>query len=43
MLIMALAAWFYSIAVTLFRVRVILLERERGAAWVGELQEVKSR
>jgi len=43
MLIMALAAWFYAIAATLFRVRVIMLERERGAAWVGELQEVKSR
>ena len=42
MLIMALAAWFYSIAVTLFRVRVIMLERERGAAWVGELEEVRS-
>jgi heme exporter protein C len=43
MLIMALAAWFYSIAVTLYRVRVIMLERERGTAWVGELQEVQSR
>ncbi len=43
MLIMALAAWFYAIAVALYRVRVIMLERERGSAWVGELQEVKSR
>jgi len=43
MLIMALAAWFYSIAVTLYRVRVIMIERERGSAWVGELQEVQSR
>ena len=37
MLIMAFAAWFYAIAVTLTRVRAIILERERRAAWVGEL------
>ena len=37
MLVMALAAWFYAIAVTLTRVRAIILERERRAAWVGEL------
>ncbi|HEX8011447.1 MAG TPA: heme ABC transporter permease CcmC [Casimicrobiaceae bacterium] len=37
MLIMAFAAWFYAIAVTLIRVRAIILERERRAAWVGEL------
>jgi heme exporter protein C len=43
MLIMALAAWFYAIAICLFRVRVIMLERERGAAWVGELQEIKAQ
>jgi heme exporter protein C len=43
MLIMALAAWFYAIAVTLYRVRAIMIERERGAAWVSELQEVQSR
>ena len=42
MLIMAFAAWFYSIAVTLYRVRTIMIERERGSAWVGQLQEVKS-
>ena len=34
MLVMALAAWFYTIAVSLWRVRAIILERERGAAWV---------
>jgi heme exporter protein C len=39
MLIMALAAWFYSIAVALVRVRCIILERERGAAWTGLLPE----
>jgi heme exporter protein C len=39
MLVMALAAWFYSIAVVLVRVRCIILERERGAAWTGLLPE----
>jgi len=39
MLVMALAVWFYSIAVTLVRVRCIILERERGAAWTGQLME----
>jgi heme exporter protein C len=37
MLIMSFAAWFYSIAVALTRVRAIILEREKHAAWVGEL------
>jgi heme exporter protein C len=37
MLIMTFAAWFYAIAVALTRVRAIILERERHAAWVGEL------
>jgi heme exporter protein C len=31
---MALAAWFYAIAVSLHRVRSIILERERNADWV---------
>jgi heme exporter protein C len=34
MLLMALAAWMYSIATTLARVRSIILERERDAEWV---------
>jgi len=36
MLVMALAAWMYAIAVSLARVRAIILERERGRdmAWV---------
>jgi heme exporter protein C len=34
MLLMALAAWMYSIAVTLARLRSIILERERDAEWV---------
>jgi heme exporter protein C len=33
MLIMALAAWMYTIAVTLVRARSLLLERERNAEW----------
>src|ERR671934_2511232 len=36
MLIMSLAAWAYSIAVSLARVRTIMIERERGSAWVKE-------
>ena len=35
MLIMAFAAWFYSIAVALWRVRTIILERERHTDWVA--------
>ncbi|NDP43093.1 MAG: cytochrome c biogenesis protein CcsA [Aromatoleum sp.] len=42
MLIMSFAAWFYSIAVVLARVRTIMIDRERGAAWVGNLAEVKN-
>ena len=41
MLIMSFAAWFYCIAVSLHRVRSIIVERERGAAWVGALREVR--
>ncbi len=36
MLVMTFAAWFYSIAVVLVRVRAIILERERGAHWIDE-------
>jgi heme exporter protein C len=35
MLVMAFAFWFYSIAVVLARVRAIVIERERGAGWIG--------
>src|SRR6266702_3728575 len=41
MLVMALAAWFYSIAVALVRVRCIIVERERGASWTGQLPELE--
>ena len=39
MLVMAFAAWFYSIAVALIRVRCIILERERGMEWTHQLTE----
>ena len=40
MLIMAFAAWFYAIAISLTRVRAIMIERERGTGWVAQLQEI---
>ena len=36
MLLMALAFWMYSIAVSLMRVRVILLEREQHTGWARQ-------
>ena len=42
MLIMAFAAWFYTIAMSLARVRAIMLERERGSPWVCALPEIRS-
>jgi heme exporter protein C len=39
MLVMAIAAWFYTIAVALVRVRSIILERERQADWVKAILE----
>jgi heme exporter protein C len=41
MLILALAFWAYTIAVTLSRVRCIVLERERHTDWVKEQMETK--
>ena len=35
MILMAFAAWFYSIAAALHRVRSIILERERSADWIA--------
>ena len=37
LLIMIAACWMYAVAVTLMRVRNIILERERHAPWVAEL------
>lgn len=42
MLLMAFAAWMYSIAVALTRARTIILERERHSDWVGELKEIEA-
>jgi len=38
MLIMAMGFWAYAIAVSLARVRCIILERERDTTWVNELE-----
>jgi heme exporter protein C len=35
MLVMAIGAWAYTIAVTLWRVRSLILERERHTEWVA--------
>ena len=42
MLIMAIAAWIYTIAVALVRVRRIILERERKTEWVKAMLEKES-
>jgi len=42
MFITLAACWLYVIAVTLVRVRSIILERERNTQWVNELKEVRS-
>ena len=39
MLIMAIAAWFYTIAIALVRVRRIILERERQSDWAKAILE----
>ncbi len=39
MLLMAVAAWMYTIAVALMRVRTIILEREHHAGWLKDLRE----
>jgi len=39
MLLLAVAAWFYTIAVALARVRRIILERERHTDWVKAILE----
>jgi heme exporter protein C len=39
MYLMLFACWFYAIAMTFWRVRSIILERERDTQWVRELPE----
>jgi len=41
MLVMSFAAWFYALAVVLVRARSIMVDRERGSAWVAALPEVR--
>ena len=41
LLLMTFAAWAYAIAVALVRVRAVIVERERGAAWLSHLPEVR--
>jgi heme exporter protein C len=41
MLLMTLCFWMYSIAVSLMRVRTLILERETHTDWVRQLNEVK--
>ena len=40
MLLMALAFWLYAIALALYRVRTLILQREAHTAWVQALPEV---
>jgi heme exporter protein C len=42
-LLMALAFWAYTIALVLYRVRTLILQRERQAQWVRDLPELASR
>jgi heme exporter protein C len=42
MLLMTAAAWLYTIAATLTRVRSIILERERKTVWVREILDKES-
>ena len=37
LLFMTIACWMYAFAAILQRVRCIILERENGSTWVGEL------
>jgi heme exporter protein C len=43
MLVMAIAAWCYTVAVALARVRCEILERERHADWIGDVLAQESR
>jgi heme exporter protein C len=37
MLLMTFACWAYAFAVVFMRTRAIIIERERGTAWVASL------
>jgi len=34
MLLMAMSFWLYAIAIALYRIRTLILEREKHALWV---------
>jgi len=38
-LLMALSFWMYSIAVILSRVQCVIVERERRAAWLQQIDQ----
>jgi heme exporter protein C len=40
MLLMALCFWAYTLTIVCYRVRSLILERERYTAWVQALPEV---
>ena len=42
MLLMALCLWMFSFAIALFRVRVIILDRESHSDWVKNLKALQS-
>jgi heme exporter protein C len=41
LVVMTFAAWAYTVAVTLIRLRAIVVERERGALWLSHLPELR--
>jgi heme exporter protein C len=41
LLLMTFAAWAYAIAVTLIRLRCVIIERERGSVWISYLPELR--
>jgi heme exporter protein C len=43
MLIMSVAFWMFAVAMALYRVRSIILVREKHTQWVANLPEVKAR
>jgi heme exporter protein C len=43
MLIMGVAFWMFAVAMALYRVRSIILVRERHALWVADLPELKAQ
>jgi heme exporter protein C len=40
---MGVAFWMYAVAMALYRVRSIILIRERHTQWVAELPEIKAQ